>query len=59
MDLGHRVVFDNDGDGSYILDENTREYTEMHKSQRSGLMVLKMWCRRPAKDEFTDFYRQT
>ena len=43
MDTDHIVVFDNDG--SYILDKTRGEYAEMHKS-RSGLMVLKIWCKK-------------
>ena len=49
MELGHPVVFDNDG--SFILDKSTGEFAEMQKSM-SGLMVLKMWCRKAADKDF-------
>ena len=47
MDAGNRVVFDSDG--SYILDKQTGEWTEMYK--KDGLMQIKLWCRKPTEEE--------
>ena len=41
------MVFDSDS--SYVEDKETGEWTEMVR--KDGLMVMKMWVRRAARDE--------